>query len=87
MFMLLLLFLDCHSILTSVTVTELSWNMCGCVVHVCAVCVCVVCVCGACVSCVCLCVCVCGVCVCLALVKADFRGHSQHFRPSYRGPC
>ena len=30
---------------------------------------------------VCVCVCVC------ALVKADFRGHSQHFRPSYRGPC
>ena len=29
---------------------------------------------------VCVCVCVC------ALVKADFRGHSQHFRPSYRGP-
>ena len=50
------------------------------------VCMCVfVCVCVCVFVCVCVYVCVC-VCVC-ALVKADFRGHSQHFRPSYRGPC
>ena len=35
-------------------------------------------------TCMCACVCVCVQNKC-ALVKADFRGHSQHFRPSYRG--